>query len=351
MSDSQRWMVIGGVMAGGLLVYLLQPILAPFLLGGALAYLGDPLVDRLERLHLGRTSAVALVFVLLFGGIAALLLLLLPLLHDQVAYLQAHVPEIVRWLQQQALPWLQRRLGVQLGSAPMESLGGALAGALGSNGAVAGMLVQRLSRSGLALVEWVVNLTLVPVVTFYLLRDWDRLVASIRDLLPRRIEPAATRLARDCDEVLGAFVRGQLLVMICLGVYYWLGLTLVGLRLALLIGLLSGLASIVPYLGFALGILAASVAAFFQHQALLPVVLVWAVYAVGQALEGMVLTPLLVGDRIGVHPVAVIFAVLAGGQLFGFAGILLALPAAAVIMVGLRHAHERYKTSHLYGRD
>lgn len=351
MTDSQRWLLFGAVLMCGFLVHLLQPILMPFLLGGALAYLGDPLVDRLERLHLNRTAAVALVFVLLFSGLAALILLLVPLIHDQLTYLQARIPGMVRWVQDTLLPWLERRLGLNLGARHLDALGAELARMLGRNGAMTQMLVRRLSQSGIALAGWLVNLTLIPVVTFYLLRDWDRLVAHVGDLLPRRLEPLVTRLARECNAVLGAFVRGQLLVMGCLGLYYWLGLSLTGLRLALLIGLLSGLASIVPYLGFALGILAASAAAFFQHHALLPVTLVWLVYAVGQALEGMVLTPLLVGDRIGVHPVAVIFAVLAGGELFGIAGVLLALPAAAVIMVLLRHLHGRYKTSTLYGGD
>ena len=203
----------------------------------------------------------------------------------------------------------------------------------------------------MALAAWVANLILVPVVTFYLLRDWDVMMAKVNRLLPRNIEPKVSLWASECDEVLGAFMKGQLLVMFALGVIYAIGLWLVGLDLALLVGMIAGLASIVPYMGFIIGIVVAGVAAFIQFQDPVVLAYVGAVFMVGQMLEGMLLTPLLVGDRIGLHPVAVIFAIMAGGQLFGFVGILLALPVAAVIMVLLRHLHERYKSSSLYVTD
>ncbi|MNZ36121.1 hypothetical protein D3C78_535340 [compost metagenome] len=193
---------------------------------------------------------------------------------------------------------------------------------------------------------------LIPVVSFYLLRDWDLMMAKIRGLLPRQREERLVALAGECHEVLGAFVRGQLLVMLALGVIYASGLMLVGLELGLLIGLLAGLAAIVPYMGFIIGIGAAMVAGLFQFGGdPYPLLAIAAVFMVGQALEGMVLTPLLVGDRIGLHPVAVIFAILAGGELFGFTGVLLALPVAAVIMVLLRHVHDLYKESGMYGGE
>ncbi len=190
---------------------------------------------------------------------------------------------------------------------------------------------------------------LVPVVTFYLLRDWDVMIAKVRGVLPRAWEPTAVALARECDEVVSAFIRGQLLVMLALGFCYTLGLMLVGLDLALLIGVLAGLASIVPYLGLVLGVAAAAVAALVQFGDWVPLVWVALVFVLSQMLEGMYLTPKLVGDRIGLHPVVVIFAVMAGGQLFGFTGVLLALPVSAVIMVLLRHVHERYRASRYYG--
>ena len=205
-----------------------------------------------------------------------------------------------------------------------------------------------MGRSGIAFVTWVTYVSLIPVVTFYLLLDWERLMASLRDLLPRSWEEDTLRLVGRCDEVLSAFLRGQLLVMLSLGVIYGLGLTLMGVRFGVLIGLISGLASIVPFLGFIVGISIALVVAFFQFGTWLALLGVVAVFSAGQVIESTLLQPKLLGDRIGLHPVAVIFAVLAGGNLFGFTGVLLALPAAAVIMVLLRELNERYKNSTLY---
>ena len=192
------------------------------------------------------------------------------------------------------------------------------------------------------------NLVLIPVVTFYLLRDWDVLVARIHDLLPRYYEAKITEIARESDAVLGEFLRGQLTVMFALGVIYAVGLSLLGLDFGMLIGMLAGIVSFVPYLGVIVGIGLAGVAAMVQFQDLPHVLGVFAVFGVGQLLEGFVLTPKLVGDKIGLHPVAVIFAVMAGGQLFGVVGVLLALPVAAVLVVLLRHAHRRYTSSELY---
>jgi len=189
------------------------------------------------------------------------------------------------------------------------------------------------------------------VVAFYFLRDWDDMLSRLRALLPRPLEPTVSTFARESDEVLAAFLRGQLSVMIALGMVYTTGLMLVGLDLAVLIGMLAGVVSFVPYLGIIVGGGAALIAAAVQFQDWLHPGLVLLVFVVGQMLEGFVLTPWLVGDRVGLHPVAVIFAILAGGQLFGFLGVLLALPAAAVIMVLLRYAHERYTKSLLYRED
>ena len=200
----------------------------------------------------------------------------------------------------------------------------------------------------MALMGFAANLFLVPVVAFYLLRDWDKMMANLGMLLPRNVEPVAVTLLKECDEVLGAFFKGQLMVMVALGVVYSLGLGLIGLQFAILIGMLAGLASIIPYMGFALGFAAALIVALFQFDGLSGMAMVVAVFVFGQAMEGWVLTPMLVGDKIGLHPVAVIFALMAGGQLFGFIGLLIALPMAAIIMVLLRHLHRNYKASDLY---
>jgi predicted PurR-regulated permease PerM len=218
-------------------------------------------------------------------------------------------------------------------------------------GGVAAFLLGRLSESGLALFALFANVALVPVLTFYFLRDWDVMVAQVRDLLPRPYLPTVTRLARESDEVLGGFLRGQFSVMISLGAIYAIGLWAIGLDLGLLIGFVAGLVSFVPYLGAFVGLTSAIIATLVQHGDAAHLLMVLGVFAIGQTMEGFVLVPWLVGDRIGLHPVAVIFAIMAGGQLFGFLGVLLALPVAAVTMVLLRYAHEHYRRSGLYGAE
>lgn len=337
------------VIVGGVMVYALQPILTPFLAGALLAYLGDPLADRLEAVGMGRTSAVSLVFcVLSLLGVGGLLLVI-PMLGRQIGQLQSNLPAMIAWVQSDAIPWLETRTGAELGDFDAQRLSQAVSQHWQSTGSIAATVISRATSSGLAIVGALGQLALVPVVTFYLLRDWDVVIARIRDLLPRHLEPRVCELAGECDEVVAAFLRGQFLVMLSLGTFYSITLWMVGLNLALLVGFVAGLASIVPYLGFIVGAAAATVATVFQFDAfLIPLVIVWGIYILGQLLEGSVLTPWLVGDRIGLHPVAVIFAVLAGGRLFGFAGVLLALPVGAVVMVLLRHAHELYLESDYY---
>lgn len=350
MNRAGRWLWMGGIVLLGWLLYLLQPILAPFLLGMLFAYMGNPLVDRLERHQLSRTMAVVVVFVLFTLILSVLLLVLLPLLGRQLVRLYQALPEMLDWFQVSVTPGLQAYFGVDESFWQLDHLKEMLAGNLGKTSNVLKLVLAQATSSGLALLAWVGNLLLVPVVSFYLMRDWHVLLTRVRNLLPRRQEEIIVRLTGECHEVLGAFLRGQLLVMLALGIVYAVGLMSLGLELGLLIGLFAGLASIVPYMGFIVGISAAVAAALFQFGIdPYPLLGILAVFGVGQMLEGMLLTPMLVGDRIGLHPVAVIFAILAGGQLFGFTGVLLALPVAAVIMVLLRHGHELYKLSSLYG--
>ncbi|MFQ6576321.1 AI-2E family transporter [Pseudomonas sp. UM16] len=352
MTDMRRWVWLGVALLCAALLYWLHPILSPFLVGILLAYLADPLVDRLERAGLSRTWGVVLVFTLFTLLFTVLLLVLVPMLAKQLVRLYELAPQMLDWLQHQALPWVQTRLGLADGFWKFDKIKAAISGHMGQTSDIVGIILSRATASGLALLGWLANLVLIPVVSFYLLRDWDLMMAKISSLLPRQREERVVALAGECHEVLGAFVRGQLLVMLALGVIYASGLMLVGLELGLLIGLLAGLAAIVPYMGFIIGIGAAMVAGLFQFGGdPYPLMAIAAVFMVGQALEGMVLTPLLVGDRIGLHPVAVIFAILAGGELFGFTGVLLALPVAAVIMVLLRHVHDLYKESGMYGGE
>lgn len=346
MSRIQVWSLLG-LAAIIWLLALLEPILMPFFISMILAYLGDPLTDALEARGLSRRLAVSVVFLVLSLAIGTACLIIIPLLGRQLAQLVEAIPIILAWVQSTVLPWVQSVSGMDF-STDFDQLREALMANWKETGTFAATLLAQVSRSGLAVIVWIANLALIPVVTFYLLLDWDRLKGRIQDLLPRRFEPTVTRLAKDCDEVLAAFLRGQLMVMLSLGIVYAIGLTLIGIQFGVLIGLVAGLASIVPYLGVIVGLAIAALVAFFQYGDLLHLAGVGVVFAVGQTLEGMVLQPMLLGDRIGLHPVAVIFAVLAGGQLFGFTGILLALPVAAVVMVLLRYLHERYKNSTLY---
>lgn len=344
----RQWWVAAGVAALALWFFIsIEPVLMPFFVSMVLAYLGDPLADRLEALGLSRRLSVSLVFLLLTLIIVVALLLVVPVLGRQLGQLVESLPAVLSWVQQTMVPRVQSLTGLDL-TTDIDALRQALVDNWKETGTFAATLLSGVSRSGLALVGWIGNLALIPVVTFYLLLDWDVLVAKVRDWLPRRWEDTAKRLAGQCDEVLSSFLRGQLIVMLCLGIIYAIGLTLLGVRFGLLIGLLSGLASIVPYLGVIVGISVAGVVAFFQSGEWWLLLGVAAVFGFGQVVESVVLQPKLLGDKIGLHPVAVIFAVLAGGNLFGFTGVLLALPAAAVIMVLLRELNARYKSSALY---
>ncbi len=348
LSDSEKWLALGVFLVIGWLLYLLSPVLTPFMISAFLAYLGDPLVDRLEARKVSRTLGVAIVFCIMFVLFMVFLLIMIPLLQKQIGVLIEKFPDWVDWFQATILPKVAGFAGFETPTLDTSAFKRALMGNWQSfSGALDGML-GKITQSGLAIVNWLAYLLLIPVVTFYLLRDWDILIEKIHDLLPRKVEGTVSRLAKECDEVLAEFFRGQLSVMIVLAIIYCVGLMLVGLDLSFLIGGLAGLVSFVPYLGFLVGIIVAGVAAVMQFQDGIHLVYVAIVFGIGQMLEGMVLSPLLVGDRIGLHPVAVIFAVMAGGQLFGFFGVLLALPVAAVIVVILRHWKELYKGSQFY---
>ncbi|MHB1058262.1 MAG: AI-2E family transporter [Rhodanobacter sp.] len=345
---SRRWQLLAITAVIVYLVWLLAPVLMPFAVAAMLAYLGDPLADRLERLGLNRMWAATIVFVMIMVVVVGVLLLLIPLIARQVENLVNNLPRYGDWAQNTVWPWLQARLHLDPHTFDSDRLLAAIKGHMASIGGVATAVLGKVSRSGLGIAMWLTNLVLIPVVAFYLLRDWDRLVAKVDGMLPRSIQPTIAHLASESDRILGAFVRGQLLVMLALGVFYGAGLGVVGLTVGPLIGMVAGLLSFVPYLGFIIGFVAAIVAALVQYGDWTHVLLVCGVFAVGQLLEGYVLVPKLVGDKIGLHPVAVMFAVLAGGYLFGFLGVLLALPAASVIMVLLRYLIERYRMSELY---
>jgi len=352
-AESRSWLTLAILVAGGWLVYLLAPVITPFAISAVLAYFGDPLVDRLEkasvwRWTLGRTVAVTIVFVLMLSLLTVVLLIIIPLVVDQVRLLVQRLPEWIDWFSGVALPWLAAKAGFALTDFDPARYSQMLQDYWKEISSATFKVIDFISRGGMAVATLITNLILIPVVTFYLLRDWDLLVRGIHDLLPRNMEGEISQMAADIDRVLGAFFRGQLMVMFALGLIYAIGLSLVGIEFGVLIGLGAGLLSIVPYLGSIVGVLVAAGAAIFQFQDVLHPVLVLLVFGAGQAAEGMYLTPKLVGDQIGLHPVTVIFAVLAGGQLFGFLGILLALPVAAALNVLVRHMHKAYRQSELY---
>lgn len=349
MTQSNRWFwLIFSVVLMSLL-YLLAPILLPFVAGALLAYLGDPLVDRLETWKISRTLSVVVVFFVIFLILFPIALYLVPLLESQIKTLFTKMPGYIDWIMINLEPTLQETFGINIPSLEIEQLKGSFKDQFSNAGGFVKGLLRTVTHSGFVVAGWAANLFLIPVITFYLLRDWDRLVDYIHDLLPRDIEPTVSLLAKESDDVLGAFLRGQMLVMLCLGTIYAVGLKLVGLELSLLIGMLAGLLSFIPYMGLIVGIVVASIAVMLQTQDPSNLLWVGAVFIVAQMIEGTILTPLLVGDRIGLHPVAVIFSVLAGGQLFGFFGILLALPVFAILAVVMRHLHKTYKDSDLYG--
>ena len=348
LADSRLWgwLVIAVVIGG--LTYLLSPILAPFLAGGILAYILNPLVARLVGSSVRRTIAVVFVLFIALLGLIAILLIVLPLFTKELRLLSEKLPGFINWLNETAAPWVSQHLGVDL-QFDAGSFKQMITEALHTNQDLMPWLLNSLQIGGIAVVGVVVNLLLIPVVLFYLLRDWSVLMSRIDALIPRHLHARAHKIFLEIDAVLAEFLRGQMLVMLVMSVFYIVGLWLAKLQFALPIGLLSGLLVFIPYVGFALGFTLATMAALLQFGDLSGLLWVWLVYGVGQALESMAVTPILVGERIGLHPVAVIFALLAFGTLFGFFGVLLALPASAALLVALRHVRAAYLASPLYG--
>lgn len=335
------------------LVSQLSVILVPFVVAALLGWMGDPLVDRLQARGISRTHAVLVVFTLMSLALLLALLILVPLIARQVGTLIESWPQYQAWIEgwfySQLAPWLDERFGFDLVAwFDQRHLLDMLREHWQRAGGVAVDVLGFLSRSGITAALWLTNLVLIPVLTFFFLRDWDRFVERLAALVPRDHLPVANRLARETDQVLGGFLRGQFLVMVALGLMYGVGLALVGVKLGALIGIIGGILSFVPYIGPASVVVMGTVAALVQGGGMSMLIGVAVVFTVAQLVESYLLTPTLVGDRIGLHPMAVIFAVMAGGVLFGFVGMLIALPAAAVLNVMLRFAVERYRMSPVY---
>lgn len=339
--------VVGAVLAVAALLHWLGAILTPFLIGGMLAYVGSPAVSWMAKRRVPRTVGALLVMLVALVLVLALILVLAPLVHNEFSLLFKRLPELAAGLYAQFAPWLDEKFGIQL-QFDLDSIKQLVAENLDSAQAVSLKVLMGLKTGGLLLLGILINMVLIPVVMFYLLRDWSRIVRRLDDLTPRRWLAKMRTMSHEIDNVLGEFLRGQLSVMAVLAIYYAVGLTIAGLQFALPIGILTGLLVFIPYVGFGLGLILGLLAALLQWHGWPGFAAVLAVYGIGQLLEGYVLVPWLVGNRIGLHPLAVIFALLAFGQLFGFAGVLLALPVSAALLVGLRHLRAEYHESLLY---
>jgi predicted PurR-regulated permease PerM len=333
-----------------LLVWLLGPVLIPFLVAAVLAYALTPLVDKLDRLwggKLPRLLAVLLVELVFIAVVLSVVLLVVPILAKEIPLLREQLPTLAERLNAWLAPLLAN-LGMQL-TIDVASIKALVLKYLNTSYESGFSALLASVKSGSTVVLGLLGAAvLIPVALFYLLMDWKHLVAQIVQLVPQRVRPQFDSFMQESDQVLGQYLRGQLLVMLILAVYYSVGLAFFGLDLALPIGVFTGLAMFVPYIGFGLGLLMAVLAGLLQFASLKALVMVAAVYGSGQIIESLFLTPRLVGERIGLHPLAVIFALLAFGQLFGFVGVLIALPASAVLLVAVRRLRTGYLASNLY---
>jgi predicted PurR-regulated permease PerM len=344
---------LGLWLAFGLLIYALSPIMAPFIAAAILAYALNGAVDYLDQIRIGRrftiprTVAVIIVLTVFIALLLALVLIVIPVLQTQIPLLQTQIPLALTKLNIMLAPHLQALgIDVQLDVTGLKKLA---TEHLATSGEEIWATVLTSARAGgVAVLSWIVTLTLVPVVMFYMLLDWHAIMRSITLAIPRRWVVQSVAMAHEVDALLAQYLRGQLLVMVVLAIFYSAALSMIGLNVALPVGIISGLLVFIPYLGFGLGLVLALLAAVLQFPGWYGLIAVGSIYGIGQILEGFVLTPRLVGERIGLNALTVIFALLAFGQLFGFVGVLLALPASAVLMVAFRHLRRHYLRSSFY---
>jgi predicted PurR-regulated permease PerM len=342
------WLLIA--LAAVLALRSLGPVLTPFVVAAVLAYALAPLVERLcvaTGGKLPRVIAVIVVELALILAVTLLVLLIVPVLAKELPLIREQLPSVLDKLDAAVKPLL-REIGISV-SLDLPSLKTQALSYLNANysDALSSVFSSLRLGGGMALAV-IANALLIPVALFYLLLDWKMLVTRALELVPPRARPAVDSFTSEADQVLGQYLHGQLLVMVAMAVFYSVGLALFGLDLALPIGVFTGLAMFVPYVGFSIGLLMAILAGLLQFASMKAFVIVAAVYGTGQVIEGFYLTPRLVGERIGLHPLAVIFALLAFGQLFGFVGVLVALPASAVLLVAIRRLRAGYMGSRLY---
>jgi predicted PurR-regulated permease PerM len=343
--QSLSWLILSLVGFG--VVWLLAPVLTPFLIGAVLAYALHPAVERLAARRVPRVLAVTLIEATSIVALLAVLLLIVPILSKELPLLREQIPLLADRLNRSLSPWLaQFGLNVALDTASIKAF---VLKYLDANFEEwLGTVLSSARIGGSILLTIIGNAILVPVVLFYLLLDWPKLMQRMRSLVPPRLLDRVAGFVHECDTMLGQYLRGQLLVMATLAVYYSIGLALFGFDLALPVGVFTGLAVFIPYVGFGLGLMLALLAGVLQFAGWYGVIAVAVVYGIGQVMEGFFLTPRLVGERIGLNPLMVIFALLAFGQLFGFAGVLIALPLSALVVVAVRRLRTAYLGSQLY---
>jgi predicted PurR-regulated permease PerM len=351
----QSWLWLGLALVLIILLGLLGPVLTPFIAGAILAYALNPGVDwiashRIGKFSVARIVGVLVMMVLLCSTILALVLIVMPVLQKEISLLQDRIPPFLNMLNDNFGPRLTKLgINVQLDSASIEKI---LTQKFSANsGEMWSTIFASAKIGGLALVGWMVTLALIPVALFYLLLDWHQLLAFVENLVPRRWTDRTVALAKEVDCLLAQYLRGQLMVMFILAIYYSVALSLLGFDVALPVGIITGLLIFIPYLGFGFGLILALIASVLQFEGLDGLVGVACVYGAGQILEGFFLTPRLVGERIGLHPLMVIFALLAFAQLFGFVGVLLALPACAILSVAFKHVRAHYLNSSFYSQQ
>lgn len=342
------WLAIAVAVA--FLFWWLLPVLTPFLIAAVMAYVLSPVVQRLQQL-LGSSfpkSLLVLVCETAFIGILlAVVALVVPVLFKEAARIQMQLPQLLEQLKSHVEPWLLT-WGVQIDLDPPALKAWLANNADGLSESAVSSLMASLRIGGSVALAVVGNLVLIPVVLYYLLMDGHVVISQLRDWVPLKAKAAVDGFVHEADAVLGEYLRGQLIVMLILAVYYVIGLSLFGLSVAWPIGIFTGLAVFVPYVGFGLGLLLAALSGFLEMAPMQASLMLLVVFGLGQLIESFVLTPRLVGERIGLHPLAVIFALLAFGQSLGFVGVLLALPASAVLLVALRRLRSRYLGSRLY---
>ena len=347
----KRIFILAGIALILWVLYLLKPVVLPFIGAFLVAYLFSPLVDKLHKIGLPRWLSISAVFIGIGVVITLAFWYLVPLVWEQLMYAKNSIPSGIHWANYKFLPWLSDSFNLLPMELDVDQISAAIMEYVQTNYSADSIqaMIAKLAQSGLNFIQIGGTVVLIPIIAFYFLLDWDRMLDSFRRLIPRRHEEQTLVSVKECHSVLGAFVKGQFLVMVLLGVVYAMGLQLIGLEVGLIIGMVAGLCSIIPYLGFAVGIIAAVIASLFQFGIdWMQLLLVGVVFMIGQAVEGYILQPFLLGDKIGLSPVAVVFAVLAGAQLGGILGMLIALPVAAVIVVLLRHAREFYENSPMY---